>query len=74
MSDVEAMFHQVRVQPSVCDALRFLWWPNGDLDRPPEEFQMMVHLLGGASSPSCAHLALKKTAEDNRAAFHVSII
>ena len=29
MSDVEAMFHQVRVRPSDCEALSFLWWPDG---------------------------------------------
>ena len=69
MSDVEAMFHQVRVRPSDCDALRFLWWPDGDLESQPEEYQMRVHLFGGASSPSCANFALKKTAEDNKADF-----
>ena len=69
MSDVEAMFHQVRVRPSDCDALRFLWWPDGDLESQPEEYQMRVHLFGGASSPSCANFALKRTAEDNKADF-----
>ena len=62
MSDIEAMFHQVRVQQSDRDALRFLWWPNRDLNSPPEEYQMNVHLFGTASSPSCANFALKKTA------------
>ena len=28
-ADVEAMFYQVRVLEKDCDALRFLWWPNG---------------------------------------------
>ena len=65
MSDVEAKFHQVRVRPSDCDALRFLWWPDGNLDNQPEEYQMRVHLFGGASSPSCANFALKRTAEHN---------
>ena len=46
MADVEAMFHQVRVQPSYCDAIRFLWWPGGNLDNEPQEYQMRVHLLG----------------------------
>lgn len=66
MADVEAMFHQVRVPAKDCDALRFLWWPNGDTTAIPEDFQMMVHLFGGIYSPSCANFALKKTAEDNR--------
>ena len=69
MSDIEAMFYQVRVSPSDCDYLRFLWWPDGNLKKDPEEYQMLVHLFSGASSPSCANFALKKTAEDNKAAF-----
>ena len=66
MSDIESMFYQVRVRPSDCDYLRFLWWPDGDLAKEPEEYQMLVHLFGGASSPSCANYALKTTAKDNR--------
>ena len=69
MSDVEAIFHQVRVRPSDCDALRFLWWPDGNLEDQPQEYHMTVHLFGGASSPSCANFALKKTAADNRSDF-----
>ena len=69
MSDVESMFYQVHVRSSDCDALGFLWWPDGDLDRAPEEFQMNVHLFGGASSPSCASFALRKTAEDYKTEF-----
>ena len=69
IADIEAMFHQVRAPLEDCDVLRFLWWPNGDTTVTPEEFQMMVHLFGGISSPSCANFALKKTAEDNRNEF-----
>ena len=68
-SDIESMFYQVRVQPSDCSALRFLWWPNGKLDEPAEEYDMKVHLFGGASSPSCSNFALKRTAEDNKTEF-----
>ena len=68
------MFHQVRVRPSDCDALRFLWWPDGNLDSQPEEYQMRVHLFGGASSPSCANFALKKTAEENKTDFDVQTV
>jgi hypothetical protein len=66
MADDEAMFHQVRVPVDDCDSLRFLWWPNGDTTDIPEEYQMMVHLFGSISSPSCANFALKKTAEENK--------
>lgn len=72
--DIEAMFYQVRVPPSDCDALRFLWWPEGNLSKEPEEYEMRVHLFGGASSPSCANFALKKTARDNEADFNPKVI
>ena len=74
MADVEAMFYQVRVQPSDCSYLRFLWWPEGDLEKEPEECQMLVHLFGGALSPSCANDALKKTAEDNAREFDATAV
>ena len=35
------------------------------MDNEPEEFQMLAHLFGGVSSPSCANYALQKTADDN---------
>ena len=69
MSDIEAMFYQVRVNPEDRNYLRFLWWPNGDLEEQPVDYQMLVHLFGGASSPSCANFALKRTAEDNKHLF-----
>ena len=59
------MFHQVRVPPKQCDFLRFLWWSNGNLDAPLEEYRMVVHLFGAVFSPSIANFALKKTASDN---------
>ena len=68
-ADIKGMFLQVRVRPSDCDALRFLWWPNGDLSSEPQEYKMMVHLFGGTLSPSCANFALHRTAEDNKADF-----
>ena len=70
MSDVEAMFHQVRVNPEDHSTLRFLWWPNGNLDLEPEEYMMTMHLFRAVSSPSCANFALKKTAADNWADFN----
>ncbi|XP_028413087.1 uncharacterized protein LOC114535946 [Dendronephthya gigantea] len=68
-SDIESMFYQVRVKPSDCSTLRFLWWPNGRLDEPVEEYEMQVRLFGGTSSPSCSNFALRRTAEDNKSEF-----
>ena len=65
MADVEAMFHQVNVHCEDRDVLRFLWWPDNNLNAEPEEFQMTVHLFGAKSSPTCANFALRKTATDN---------
>jgi hypothetical protein len=49
MSDIESMLYQVRMQPSDCNALRFFWWPSGKFDQSIEEYEMQVHLFGGAS-------------------------
>ena len=69
MADVGIMFHQVHVSPKDCDAFRFFWWPGNDLDSVPAEYQMLVHLFGATSSPSCSNFALQHTADDNQAEF-----
>nr|CAB3263249.1 uncharacterized protein LOC108949296 [Phallusia mammillata] len=69
VADVEAMFHQVRVDPRDIDCLRFVWWPDGDMSREPVDFQMLVHLFGATSSPCCASFSLRRTADDNCHAF-----
>ena len=40
------MYHMIKVHPDDFDALRFLWNPDCDLSRDPEEFHMSVHLFG----------------------------
>lgn len=65
MSDIEAMFHQVKVTKDCRDFLRFLWWPHGDTSKEVETYRMTVHLFGAASSPGCSNFALKQTADDN---------
>lgn len=74
MADIESMFHQVRVTPEHCDALRFLWWPEGDLNQAPKDYRMQVHLFGATSSPSCANFGLRKVAEDNEEKFSCDVI
>ena len=74
MADVESMFHQVRVPLEDVDLLRFLWWPDGDLNQDLVDFRMMVHLFGATSSPSCANFALRKCAEDNKEQFSQEVV
>lgn len=69
MADVEAMIHQVKVPAEDADLLRFLWWPDRDLNQPLTDFRMKVHLFGATSSPSCANFALRKCAEDHKEQF-----
>ena len=46
MGDIESMFYQVRVAEEHCSFLRFLWWENYDLGKPPVDFEMLVHIFG----------------------------
>ena len=73
-ADIEAMFHQVFVEPEHRDALRFLLWPNGDLDSEACEYRMTVHLSGGTWSPSCCCFALCKTALDGKGQFDAEVV
>lgn len=74
MADIQAMFHQVNVAEEHVDFLRFLWWPEGNLEQDLVEHRMKVHLFGATSSPSCACFALRKTAEDSRTIFPKEVI
>lgn len=69
MGDIEGMFHQVQVSPKDRDALRFLWWKDGEIGGEVEVYRMCVHLLGGVWSPSCASFALRRVADDHRMDF-----
>ena len=64
VADVEAMYYQVRVSPSNKDALRFFWWPEGNLDAEPLVHRMKVHLFVAKSSPRCASFCLRETARE----------
>ena len=64
IADIEAMFHQVKVQPSDCDALRFLWW-DSEYEDLPVEYKMLVHIFEAKSPPCYANKALLQTADDN---------
>ena len=74
MGDIQSMFHQVRVPKADRDLLRFLWWPEGDLNKGLEEYRMTVHLFGAVSSPSCANFAIRRNAEDHKHEFPSDVI
>ena len=64
IGDIQAIFHQIKVDPRHRNALRFLWWPGGNLDLDPVDHQMQVHLFGATSSPSCASYCLRRVVVD----------
>nr|XP_054593643.1 uncharacterized protein LOC129160669 [Nothobranchius furzeri] len=74
MADIKAMFHQVKAAEEHTDFLRYLWWPDCDLEQIPEEYRMTVHLFGAVSSPSCACYALRRTAEDNETNYAPDVV
>jgi len=47
--DIKGMFHQIKVAPIDTDCLRFLWWPNNDLNSTPNDYKMTVHPFGATS-------------------------
>ena len=63
MADIKTMFYQVKVPPTDRDCLRFLWWPNGNVEHKYRTYRMTVHPFGGCWSPSCCTYALQQAAE-----------
>ncbi|XP_077976283.1 uncharacterized protein LOC120332657 [Styela clava] len=74
VADIEAMFHQIHVDPKDRDALRFLWWPGGDMSKEPIDHRMTVHLFGSKSSPTVANFCLKRVAQDFGGEFDTDVI
>ncbi|XP_066270881.1 uncharacterized protein [Branchiostoma lanceolatum] len=74
MADIEAMFSQVKVPSEDRDYQRFMWWPEGDINEPLEDYRMTVHVFGATSSPSCANYALKRIAEDCKGKYNEEVL
>ena len=66
MGDIEGMFFQVKVSEHHRDFLRYLWFPDGNIAKPPEVYRLTSHPFGAVSSPACATAALRKCAVDNQ--------
>ncbi|XP_065926161.1 uncharacterized protein [Magallana gigas] len=74
MGDIDSMFYQVKVPQEDASFLRFLWWEDGNPRKRIIEYQMVVHLFGATSSPSCANYALRKTAQDYKGLYNTEVI
>ena len=58
-ADIAEMYYQVAVKEEDRDALRFLWWPGGNLERKPQVYRMTRQVFGGTWAPSCCTTALQ---------------
>ena len=61
MTDIEAVMHQVMVPENQRSLLQFIWWKHGDPVNEDEDYEMGMHLFGGASSTSWSNNAQKRT-------------
>ena len=67
-SDIQEMFHQIRVWKSDQDALRFCW---GEYQlKPIEDYVICVHVFKKLYSSCVANYTLRKTAIDQKAKYH----
>ena len=65
MTDIQAMFYEVKVPEKQKSNLRFLCWKKGNLDSEIADHEMCVHLFRAVSSPSSSNYALRKAAVRN---------
>lgn len=73
MGNIEAMFYQVLVPDEQRDFLRFMWWPNSDLNAELVGYRMTVHPFGAVSSPSCSNYVVPQTANDNEENYRTAV-
>ena len=74
VGDVEAMYHRVQVYDEDQQFLRFLWWKDGNIHGPIEEFCMKVQVFGSGPSGFCANTALRRCADDGIGRFPEHVI
>ena len=64
-ADIRKMFYHIRVRESDAEATRFLFHPDGDLNKEPTDHKMRVHIFGSRSSPSVAGYVLQRCIKEN---------
>ena len=57
-ADVAKMFYMIWVPKADSNFLRFVWFPNNDLNAEPRQYKLTVHVFGAKSSPSIPNFAL----------------
>ncbi len=58
VADKESMYYQVRVSPCDVSASKLLWSSEGEIERGPEKYEMLMHLFGGIGCSCVAKYAL----------------
>ena len=74
VSDIEAMFCQVRLKHKDTDAHRFLWKDDPKSDEPPDHYKLLVHIFGVTNSPCIATYALQRAAKEKADVFSSEVV
>ena len=72
ISDIEQMYHQIKVAENDQDALRFVWRDN--TDEEIVDHMMKVHIFGKVDSPCIENWVIKRTASDQSSQYENEII
>ena len=72
ISDIEQMYHQIKVAENNQDALWFVWRDN--TDKEIVDHMMKVHIFGKVDSPCTANWVIKRTGPEQSSQYENEII
>ena len=72
ISDIEQMYHQIKVAENDHDALRFVWRNN--TDEEIVDLMMKVHIFGKVDSPCISNWVITRTASAQSSQYENEII